>query len=107
MAQSPSDISPSDTDTAAPENKPRAESLRENSLKTAGWAYLVGDAALFAAGVLKGNSVTGEAFTGMTWALGGLGAARYGNPSAEKQLEILSGRLACLGRPKPFVKRWA
>jgi uncharacterized coiled-coil protein SlyX len=71
----------------------KKESLTDNSLSTAGIAYLIGDAAMFAAGILKGNSIMGEAFTGATWAIGGLGAARYGNPTAEKQLQTLSARL--------------
>jgi hypothetical protein len=82
--------------------KLKKESLTDNSLSVAGTAYLIGDAALFAAGLLKSwqengritpADIKGQALTGAIWALGGVGAARYGNPTAEKQLEILSARL--------------
>jgi hypothetical protein len=82
--------------------KPKTESLTDNSLSVAGTAYLIGDAALFAAGLLKSwqengrittADIKGQALTGAIWAIGGIGAARYGNPTAEKQLEILSTRL--------------
>lgn len=65
--------------------------LKEQSLKAAGYAYLVGDAALFAAGLMEKNFK--GASVGLMWGLGGLAAARYGNPSKEKQLEILTHRL--------------
>ncbi len=67
------------------------ETLRDNSLRTAGWSYLVGDAALIAAGLLKGD--WHEAATGAWWGLGGAAAARYGNPNADKQLELLGRKL--------------
>lgn len=65
--------------------------LKEKSLKAAGYAYLVGDAALFAAGLMEKN-IKG-ASVGLLWGLGGLAAARYGNPAKEKQLELLTHRL--------------
>ncbi len=67
------------------------DSLKDSSLKAAGYAYLVGDAALFASGMMAGRYK--EAATGLIWGLGGLAPARYGNPSAEKQLQLLSTRL--------------
>ena len=65
--------------------------LKNVSLKAAGYAYLVGDAALFAAGLMEKN--TKGAITGALWGVGGLAAARYGNPTAEKQIELVSTRL--------------
>lgn len=65
--------------------------LKEKSLKAAGYAYLVGDAALFTAGLMEKN-IKG-ASVGLLWGLGGLAAARYGNPTKEKQLELLTHRL--------------
>lgn len=65
--------------------------LKENSLKSAGLLYLLGDGALVGAGLLKGKGK--EAFTGAAWAVGGLTAARYGNPTAEKQLHNLTVKL--------------
>ncbi len=69
------------------------ETMKNNSLSTAGVAYLIGDAAMFAAGISKGASLKDEAFAGGVWALGGLAAARYGNPTVEKELELLGGKL--------------
>lgn len=68
------------------------DNLKDNSLKAAGYGYLVGDASLFAAGMLAGRYK--EASTGLLWGLGGVACARYGNPNAEEQLKLLSGRLA-------------
>jgi hypothetical protein len=79
-------------DTDAKPSGSLLQSMKDNSLRTAGYAYLVGDAALFASGVFRGNAK--EAATGALWAVGGLAAARYGNPNQEKMLEILSGRLS-------------
>lgn len=74
------------------------DSVKKKSLKAAGYAYLIGDAAIIAAGMTDPNKKTwGEksrhALVGGYWALGGLAAARYGNPSAEKELSLLSHRL--------------
>lgn len=68
------------------------QGLKDHSLKTAGYAYLLGDAALFASGAMAGRYK--EASSGLLWGIGGLVCARYANPDAEKQLELLSGRLA-------------
>ena len=67
------------------------DGLKNGSLKTAGWAYLLGDASLFAAGLMKGEYK--EAATGALWGIAGLFPAFYANPKAEKQLELLSARL--------------
>lgn len=102
MAYSPGDIGKSDKEkdsgtqslhgdaSATPST---LETLKNNPLSTAGAAYLVGDAAMFAAGISKGASLKNEAFAGGIWALGGLAAARYGNPTVEKQLELLGNKL--------------
>ncbi|MFW0777698.1 MAG: hypothetical protein ACN2B6_08285 [Rickettsiales bacterium] len=67
------------------------DALKNQSLKAAGVAYLVGDAAMFAAGMMEGDR--GGATGGLVWGLGSLAAARYGNPNTEKQLELLNRRL--------------
>lgn len=68
-----------------------SNTLKDNSLKAAGYAYLVGDAALFASGVMAGRYK--EAATGAIWAAGGLACARYGNPNADAQYKLLSHKL--------------
>ena len=67
------------------------EGMKSNTLSKAGYAYLLGDAALFAAGAMKGQ--WREASTGALWGVAGLFPAFYGDPKAEKELEMLSGRL--------------
>jgi hypothetical protein len=67
------------------------EALQSSTLSKAGWAYLLGDASLFAAGAMKGQWK--EASTGALWGIAGLFPAFYGNPKAEKQLELLSNHL--------------
>ncbi len=69
----------------------RLQGLKDNSLKTAGYGYLVGDAALFASGLMAGRPK--EAMSGLLYTVGGLACARYANPSADKQLSQLSHRL--------------
>ncbi len=61
------------------------ERIKEASLTASGYAYLVGDAALFASGWMGGRYK--EALTGLIWTTGGLVVARYGKPDAEKQLQ--------------------
>lgn len=63
------------------------ESLKEQSLKAAGYGYLLGDASLFASGMMSGRRK--EALTGLLWGIGGLVLARYGSPDARKRLELL------------------
>ena len=84
-------MSENPSDTPAPEKEGTLQTLKDKSLKTAGVAYLIGDAAMFGAGLLENDY--GGAFGGATWALGSLAAARYGNPTAEKQLKLLTSRL--------------
>lgn len=66
--------------------------LREFSLKGAGYAYLIGDAALFASGWFGGRKK--EAATGLIWMAGGLVPALYGKQSAERQFQELSVKLS-------------
>ena len=70
---------------------PEKSGLKDISLRAAGYSYLLGDAAIFTAGIMEKNY--NNALTGLTWGLGGLAAARYGNPKPEKQLELLERRL--------------
>jgi hypothetical protein len=65
--------------------------VRQKSLKAAGWAYFVGDAALATSGILEKEYKTASA--GALYGLGGLVLARYGNPHAEKRLQLLSEEL--------------
>lgn len=67
------------------------DQLKQSSLKAAGYSYLIGDAALFASGMMAGRSK--EASSGLIYALGGLACAKYGNPNADKQLQLLSASL--------------
>jgi hypothetical protein len=88
-----------EAEKAAPEQPASATSkLKDSSLKAAGYGYLVGDAALFVAGIAAKDPKTNkrnykDATVGLAWGIGGLAAARYGNPKAEQQLRILSYRL--------------
>lgn len=66
---------------------------RDKTLKAAGWGYIVGDLALAGSGLLKGREGKELFRTGAIWGVGGLGAAFYGNPDTEKQLEILAHKL--------------
>lgn len=67
------------------------DGLKRKSLNAAGYAYLLGDAALFASGMMAGRHK--EAATGLIWMAGGLAPARYANPSAEKQCRLLAERM--------------
>jgi hypothetical protein len=74
------------------ETTPESAAPRQDrTLKLAGISYMLGDAAMMAAGHLRGqkNVVAGAAI----WLAGGAAAARYGNPNADHQLRILAGRL--------------
>ncbi|MCE2927654.1 MAG: hypothetical protein LW823_08445 [Rickettsiales bacterium] len=75
------------------EEKPTSKlaGLKKQSLKIAGFSYLAGDAALAIAKHQEGDKhgLGGAAI----WAAGGLAAATFGNPSAEKQLCFLEERL--------------
>ncbi len=68
-----------------------SDSLTGKSLRMAGYAYLLGDAAIIATGLLEKDFK--KVSVGAMWGVGGLAAARYGNPDAEKQLERLSTKL--------------
>ena len=65
--------------------------LKGQTLKTAGFSYLGGDAAMLSAGYARGNPATigGAA----SWLAGGIFAARYGNPDHQKQLQIEAAKL--------------
>lgn len=65
--------------------------IKESSLKYAGYGYLIGDAALFAHGMI--NHRPDRAFTGLAWGVGGLVPALYGKEPAERQLKRLSHQL--------------
>ena len=67
------------------------DALKANSLSAAGYGYLVGDAALFASGMMAGRSK--EAMSGLMYAVGGAVPAFYANPSAEKQCRLIAERL--------------
>ena len=70
---------------------PEKNSLKDISLKAAGYSYLVGDAALCTAKLLESDN--DGARGSLLWAAGGLAAARYGNPKPEKQLELFERHL--------------
>jgi hypothetical protein len=86
-------MQPTSSEKAAQAEKPLSAlaGLKDKSLKTAGYSYLIGDAAFAAAKLMEGDK--SGAYGASLWGLGGLAAARYGNPSAEKELELLQRRL--------------
>lgn len=65
--------------------------LKENSLKAAGVAYLIGDAAIVASGLATGNKA--RTLTGLAWGAGGAFPAVFGNPSEERQLRMVTEKL--------------
>lgn len=77
------------------------DALKEKSLKTAGVAYLIGDGALFASGMMAGRHK--EATSGLLWGVGGLVCAKYANPPAEKQLRLMGARLGEFFRKEGVV----
>ncbi len=66
-------------------------SIKQESLRAAGYSYLVGDAALFASGMMSGRKH--EALSGAAYTVGSLALARYGRENAERRLQTLQGRL--------------
>lgn len=60
-------------------------------LKAAGALYFIGDVALGVSEIMKGEYK--GAAGALMYGLGGLTTARYGNPSAEKKLELLTARI--------------
>lgn len=62
------------------------------SLKASGLLYMVGDAALVTSELMRGN--TNGAVGAALYGVAGLTTAVYGNPSAEKKFELLSGRIS-------------
>lgn len=65
--------------------------LKDNSLKAAGITYLVADALLAAARFMEGDKF---GFGGVAlWGAGGVVTGVYGNPKAEKKLQLLERRL--------------
>jgi len=75
------------------------KSLQEQTITLAGYGYMLGDAALFAAAIARGRAsgkhvkVMDEVMGSALWFSGGLGAAVYGNPSTSKQLDMQAERL--------------
>lgn len=69
------------------------DSLRDRKLKVAGYAYLLGDAAMYGAAAARGEKLAGNKLAAASWAAGGVGAAIYGNPSSEKKLGIQARKL--------------
>lgn len=64
---------------------------KESSLKAAGYSYLVGDAALFASGIMAGRSK--EASSGLLYGMAGLICAKYGDPNADQHFKLLTHKL--------------
>lgn len=82
-----------DTSGNTTEQTPKSvtDKLKENSLRAAGIAYLIGDAAIVASGLVEGNIK--RASVGAAWGAGGLFPAFFGNPTQEKQLELIGRKL--------------
>lgn len=65
--------------------------LKDKTLKIAGAGYTVGDLAMAQAAHLRGEK---DVFDGaLIWLAGGIAAARYGNPSGDRQLSMFSQKL--------------
>lgn len=85
------------------------QKLGDQKLKLAGYSYIAGDLGLVSSELIKerlqnkalpaekqksaAESLKGAGGGALIWMAGGLAAARYGNPNAEKQLEILAQKL--------------
>jgi len=65
--------------------------LKENSLKAAGWAYLIGDATLCAANMMEGDRAGAKGAA--LWSAGSIVLLLFGNPGADRQLKLLNQRL--------------
>ncbi|PZP84050.1 MAG: hypothetical protein DI582_09735 [Azospirillum brasilense] len=78
-------------DTTA--EQPAEQSLGEKKLKLAGYSYVLGDAAMMAAGMARGKTFVQAARSGGVWAAGGMAAGYFGNPGTEKQLALLANKL--------------
>jgi hypothetical protein len=59
--------------------------LKEHTLKTAGFLYLIGDIALFVSGYLSGRKK--EVSAGLMYASGGAVSAFYGSPSLSREIK--------------------
>ena len=83
------------SDQTTHETNEPTTSWRDKTLKAAGVGYLVGDVAGIGASIARGGFKANWGTAGgfATWAAGGIGAAVYGNPDAEKQMEILAHKL--------------
>lgn len=82
------------TPTQPPPTEPGSalSALRQKSLQTSGYAYLVGDAALFASGLMSGRSK--EASSGLLYAAAGGILARYGDKDSKHGFDILQKNLS-------------
>ncbi len=81
-----------DDATSASQN---TDGLSDKKLKLAGYSYLVGDAAMVAAGAAREGkkAIGGSIGSGAVWFAGGLAAARYGNPDADKRVQLIANKL--------------
>ncbi len=79
------------TEAMTTEQPEKKRGLKDVALKVAGVGYSVGDLTMGAAAKLRGED---DVFNGAAiWLAGGIAAARYGNPSEQKQIELLSQKL--------------
>lgn len=78
------------SEIATTDKQDQASNWKDKTLKLAGYGYSVGDLSMAAAAKLRGepNVMTGA----LIWLAGGMAAARYGNPDAHAQLQLLSQR---------------
>lgn len=67
----------------------------KRTLHLAGYSYIVGDAAMIGAGLMRkgGEAWRGTVGGAVIWSVGGIAAALFGNPSPQKQLEIQASKL--------------
>ncbi len=76
--------------TDTPEKK---SSLKDKSLKIAGYSYMLGDVSMVAAGMARGKDGKSTVQGAIIWFLGGIFAAIWGNPKPEEQLKIQASKL--------------
>jgi hypothetical protein len=75
------------------------QTLQDQTIKLAGYGYMLGDAALIAAALARGRAsgkhvkIMDEVVGSALWFGGGLAAGVYGNPSTAKQLDMQAERL--------------
>lgn len=72
-------------------NGSRLQNMHDNSLKIAGWSYIIGDTALGVAKLMEKDK--DGAWSALMWGAGGIISGIFGNPNAKKQLQLFEHKL--------------